>query len=179
MKPFFWFSARTVGGADGSAGEDAAGAGHHQAASVLHPAVAAREGPTPEQPSSGQTEAAPGDSGDEVSPNFQSWMAFNPIPLWDHSFSLKPGWVKRQEQARAILFCDRVQPFFIWGLLQLLPWNCFSVMASRVWSTSAIGCVLTACVSFICTKTLAKHQTGRKQWTWLLLALTAVELVFE
>lgn len=67
MKPFFWFSARTVGGADGSAGEDAAGAGHHQAASVLHPAVAAREGPTPEQPSPGQTQAASGDSGDEVS----------------------------------------------------------------------------------------------------------------
>lgn len=58
----------SVGGADGSTGEDPAGAGHHQAASVLHSAVSAREGPTPAQPSPGQTEAAPGDSGDEVSP---------------------------------------------------------------------------------------------------------------
>lgn len=62
-----------------------------------------------------------------------------------------------------------------WGPLQLLPWNCFSVMVSRVWSTSASGCVLVARVSFICTKPLAKHQTGRKQRTWLLLALTTVK----
>lgn len=60
-------SAQTVGGADGSIGEDTPGAGHHQAASVLHSAVATREGSAPEQPPSGQTQAAPGDSGDEVS----------------------------------------------------------------------------------------------------------------
>lgn len=62
------------------------------------------------------------------------------------------------------------------GLLLLC--NCFSVMV-RVWSTSASGCVLITCVSYICTKTLTKHQTGRKQRAWQLLALTAVKLAFE
>lgn len=66
----FCVSTGTAGGADGSTGEDPAGAEHHQAAPVLHSAVSAGEGPTPAQPSPGQTEAAPGDSGDEVGHTF-------------------------------------------------------------------------------------------------------------
>lgn len=66
----FCVSTKTVGRADGSTGEDPTGVGHHQAAFVLHSAISARKGPTPAQPSPGQTEAAPGDSGDEVSNSF-------------------------------------------------------------------------------------------------------------
>lgn len=175
----FCVSTGTVGGADGSTGEDPAGAGHHQAASVVHSTVSAREGSTPAQPSPGQTEAAAGDSGDEVSHTFFLYcdatvsctccITFDSIPLWKTFFSLKLRWVELQKQTSGpFSFCVRLQGFRISGLLQLLPCDCFSVMFSRVWSTSAPGRV-----SFICTKTLTKHQTGHKHRTWLLLALSS------
>lgn len=57
----------SAGGADEHAGEDEAGVGFHQAAPILHAAVAAGEGHPPHQHETGAQEAAGGDPGDEVS----------------------------------------------------------------------------------------------------------------
>lgn len=61
------FPSTAVGGADEHIGEDEAGAGFHQAASLLHTAVAAGEGRSPHQHETGAQETAGGDTGDEVS----------------------------------------------------------------------------------------------------------------
>lgn len=57
----------SAGGADEHAGKDEAGAGFHQAASLLHTAVAAGEGHAPHQHEARAQETAGGDPGDEVS----------------------------------------------------------------------------------------------------------------
>lgn len=57
----------SVGGADEHPGADEAGAGFHQAASVLHPAVSPGAGLPPHQHEAGEEETAGGDPGDEVS----------------------------------------------------------------------------------------------------------------
>ena len=57
----------SAGGPDEHAGEDEAGAGFHQAASLLHTAVPAGEGHPPDQHETGAQETAGGDPGDEVS----------------------------------------------------------------------------------------------------------------
>lgn len=57
----------SAGGADEHAGEDKAGAGFHQAASLLHTAVTAGERLPPHQHETRAQKTAGGDPGDEVS----------------------------------------------------------------------------------------------------------------
>lgn len=64
---FFILCTDSAGGADEHTGEDEAGAGFHQAAALVHPAVAVGEGHPPHKHEAGAQEAAGGDPGDEVS----------------------------------------------------------------------------------------------------------------
>lgn len=57
----------SVGGADEHTRKDKAGAGRHQAASVLHPAVSTGEGHPPHKHETRTQETAGGDPGNEVS----------------------------------------------------------------------------------------------------------------
>lgn len=57
----------SAGGVDEHAGKDEAGAGFHQAASLLHTAVTTGEGQPPHQHEARAQETAGGDPGDEVS----------------------------------------------------------------------------------------------------------------
>lgn len=89
MTTFFYFplcvsSALSAGGADEHAGEDQAGAGFHQAAPVVDPAVAVGEGHPPHKHEAGAQEAAGGDPGDEVSAAPQ--LARLHFPPAGHSF---------------------------------------------------------------------------------------------
>lgn len=102
----------TVGGADGSVGEDPAGAGRHQAASVLHSAVPARERQAPQQPPPGETQTARGDPGDEVSVTLHLIFELNPTLLLNYSQDFK------QLEVLKSLKATRMQSFgLILGLL--------------------------------------------------------------
>lgn len=63
-----WSSASiSARGADEHSGADQAGAGFHQAATLLHAAVSTGAGLPPHQHEAGAAETAGGDPGDEVS----------------------------------------------------------------------------------------------------------------
>lgn len=57
----------SAGGAHEHSGADQAGAGFHQAATLLHAAVSTGAGHPPHQHEAGEEETAGGDPGDEVS----------------------------------------------------------------------------------------------------------------
>lgn len=64
---FLFVVVGSAGGADEHAGKDEAGAGRHQAASLVHAAVFTGEGLPPDQHETRAQETAGGDPGNEVS----------------------------------------------------------------------------------------------------------------